>query len=62
MCFTCLAVWTTLQSHLKQTGEFSKESLKCLTAGLKVEGKYLGIKMSSGLLAGIVSKEFLTCW
>ena len=37
----CLAVWTTLQSHREQTEEFSKESLKCLTAGLKVEGKYL---------------------
>lgn len=51
MFFVCVAVWTTLQSHLKQTGELSKESLRCLTAGLKVEGKYFGIKMSSRLLA-----------
>lgn len=51
MFFVCMAVWTTLQSHQKQTGELSKESLRCLTAGLKVEGKYFGIKMSSRLLA-----------
>ena len=57
-----MAAWTTSQSHRKQTGEFSKESLKCLTAGLKVEGKYLGIIMSSKLLAGIVSKDLITCW
>lgn len=43
MSFTCLAAWTTSQSHPKQTGEFSKGSLKCLTAGLKVEGKCSGI-------------------
>ena len=53
-----MAVWTTLQSHLKQTGEYSRESLRCLTAGLKVEGKYLGIKMSSRLLAVVQEYKF----